>query len=67
VPSGLAIFTLSGGSATAGWVYFGIYFAARTLHTVFYLRAMQPWRTAAFGVGQLTQLRIMVHLLLRVF
>jgi glutathione S-transferase len=61
------IFTLSGCSATAGWVYFGVYFVARTLHTVFYLKAVQPWRTAAFGVGQLTQLGIMVHLLLRAF
>ena len=61
------IFTLSGCSATAGWVYFGVYFVARTLHTVCYLNAIQPWRTAAFAVGQLTQLGIMVQLLLLVF
>jgi uncharacterized MAPEG superfamily protein len=61
------ILTLSGCSATAGWVYFGVYFVARTLHSVFYLKAMQPWRTAAFAVGQLTQLGMMVQLLLRVF
>lgn len=60
------LFTFAGGSITAGWAYFGVYFVARTLHTVFYLKAMQPWRTAAFGVGQLTQLGMMVHLLVRV-
>jgi len=61
------IFTLAGSSATAGWAYFGVYFVARTLHTVFYLKAVQPWRTVAFAVGQLTQLGMMVQLLLRVF
>ncbi len=61
------IFTFAGCSATAGWAYFGVYFAARLLHTVFYLKAVQPWRTAAFGVGQLTQLGMMVQLLMQVF
>ena len=61
------IFTLAGCSATAGWVYFGVYFVARVLHTVFYLKAVQPWRTGAFFVGQLTQLGIMVQLLASIF
>ena len=60
------LFTLSGCSATAGWAYFGTYFAARTLHTVFYLNAAQPWRTVMFFTGQLVQLGIIVRLLLRV-
>jgi glutathione S-transferase len=60
------IFTLAGCSATAGWAYFGVYFVARTLHTIFYLKAVQPWRTAAFFVGQLTQLGIIVQLLAKV-
>jgi len=59
------IFTLTGCSATAGWAYFGTYFVARTLHTTFYLRAVQPWRTAAFALGQLTQLGIIVQLLIK--
>jgi uncharacterized MAPEG superfamily protein len=61
------IFTVAGCSATAGWVYFGVYFVARVLHTVFYLKAVQPWRTVAFGVGQFTQLGMIVHLLTQVF
>ncbi len=60
------LFTLTGCSAMAGWWYFGVYFGARMLHTIFYLRAVQPWRTAAFAVGQLTQLGMMVQLLMRV-
>ncbi len=58
------LFTLAGASATAGWIYFFVYFAARTLHTVFYLNAVQPWRSAAFGAGQATQLAMIVHLLI---
>ena len=61
------LFTLSGCSATAGWAYFGVYFVARALHTTFYLSAVQPWRTAAFFLGQLAQLGIIVQLLLKVF
>ena len=60
------LFTLSGCSASAGWAYFGVYFGARTLHTIFYLNAVQPWRTAAFFVGQLAQLGIIVQLLVKV-
>ena len=61
------LFTLSGCSATAGWAYFGVYFVARALHTIFYLSSVQPWRTAAFFLGQLAQLGIIVQLLLKVF
>ncbi len=61
------LFTLTGCSATAGWAYFGVYFVARTLHTIFYLGALQPWRTVVFAIGQLTQLGIMVQLLMQVF
>jgi len=60
------LFTLTGSSATEGWAYFGVYFAARMFHTIFYLRAMQPWRTAMFALGQLTQLGIIVQLVLSV-
>jgi uncharacterized MAPEG superfamily protein len=61
------LFTLTGCSATAGWAYFGVYFAARTLHTIFYLNAVQPGRTAAFFLGQLAQLGIVVQLLMKLF
>ena len=61
------LFTLAGGSSTAGWAYFGTYFAARTLHTICYLNALQPWRTGMFFVGQIVQLALMVQLLMSAF
>lgn len=61
------LFTLTGASATAGWAYFGVFFAARLVHTLCYLNGVQPWRTAMFFLGQLTQLGLMVQILLAVF
>lgn len=61
------LYTLSGGSTTGGWAYFGTYFAARVLHSAFYLHAVQPWRTAAFFVAQLAMLGVVVNLLLTAF
>lgn len=34
---------------TAGLFY--LFTAARVLHTLMYLRGLQPWRTAAYGAG----------------
>jgi uncharacterized MAPEG superfamily protein len=61
------LFTLGGGSATAGWAYFGLYFLARVGHTVCYLNELQPWRTASFFVGQLCLLGVSVQLLRMAF
>ena len=61
------VFTLMGASATAGWAYFGLYFAARTMHTVSYLAGLQPWRTLMFFVGQITMLGVVVQILMRAF
>ena len=61
------IFTLAGGSATAGWAYFGVYFAARVLHSFFYLSAMQPFRTASYGIGQFTMMGLCVQILMLAF
>ena len=57
------LLTMTGVSSAVGWGYFGLYFVARSLHTTFYLNAIQPWRTAAFAVGQFTQLAMMIQLL----
>ena len=54
------LFTLTGCSATAGWAYFGVYFVARTLHTIFYVKAVQPWRTASFVLEPLRRLTFVV-------
>lgn len=60
------LFTLTGGSSTGGWAYFGVYFAARLLHTITYLAQKQPWRTVSFAIGQVTLLGLLVQLVLKV-
>jgi len=60
------LFTLTGGSATGGWAYFGLYFAARLFHTIMYLAQKQPWRTVCFALGQITLLGLLAQLVLKV-
>ena len=43
-------------------IYCVVFTVARIFHTIFFLRAAQPWRTIAFFVGQLATLALMVHL-----
>jgi uncharacterized MAPEG superfamily protein len=61
------LYTLAGGPGTQAWAYFGAYFVIRVLHTVCYLKGLQPWRSAAFGLGILTTFLVMGHLLLLTF
>ena len=44
-------FVIAGGSATAATVVFGVFTAARLLHTIAYLKGLQPWRTGFFVTG----------------
>ncbi|HEX8437782.1 MAPEG family protein [Archangium sp.] len=41
--------------------------AARVAHSVAYLKALQPWRSVSFGVGQLSALSLIVMILIRLF
>jgi glutathione S-transferase len=61
------LFTLAGASKNAGWAYFGLYFGARTLHTLFYLAQAQPFRTIAFVIGQITMVGVAVQLIMKAF
>lgn len=61
------LFTLTGCSSRAGWAYFGLYFAMRFLHTIFYLAEKQPFRTVVWFVGQITTIGIIVQLLMKAF
>ena len=45
------LFALSGGYPTVAWWVFVVFTAARFLHTLFYLAALQPWRSVIFAVG----------------
>jgi len=41
--------------------------AARIVHTVSYVKAMQPWRSMSFGIGTLANVALMVMILIRLF
>jgi glutathione S-transferase len=45
------LFALSGGYPTVAWWIFVVFTVSRLLHTVFYLAALQPWRSLIFAVG----------------
>ncbi|MCA9659666.1 MAG: MAPEG family protein [Myxococcales bacterium] len=55
-------YVAAGAEATAAWVIFGTFTAARVLYSIVYLRGLQPWRSIAYGAGLLTTLALMVHL-----
>jgi uncharacterized membrane protein YecN with MAPEG domain len=45
------VYVLAGGRAWVAIPIFTIFTLARIAHSVFYLRAKQPWRTVAFAVS----------------
>src|SRR5208282_3177413 len=56
------IYVAAGLSATAFGIYCIVFMAARIIHTICYINSIQPWRTAAFMVGALAMLALMIHL-----
>jgi glutathione S-transferase len=56
-------YALSHPSMTAAWIYFGGYTVARVLHSIFYIRSMQPHRTVAFTVALLLMLGMLLSTL----
>lgn len=58
------IFALLGGDASImGWMM-GFYCAARTLHTVFYLKQMQPHRMIVFQAGMVCHVALVAQVVL---
>ena len=53
-------------SLTAAAIYLVGFFIARTLHSVFYIRSMQPYRTIAFAAGSVITVAMIVHTLVAV-
>lgn len=47
-------FVVSGASGTAMTAYGLTYVVMRLAHTIFYTRAIQPWRTVSFAISQLS-------------
>lgn len=60
------LLTLVGVSATTAYVVFGIFTAARVLHSIAYVKQLQPWRTLSFGIGALVQLFVLGLLVYKV-
>jgi uncharacterized MAPEG superfamily protein len=56
------VFVLAGGGARTGAIIFGIFTAARLLHSVCYLSRMQPWRTNFFSVGVLATVALILDI-----
>ena len=56
------------GAAVLGMLIAFIAFtAARIVHIVSYVKAMQPWRSMSFGIGSLAHFALMVMILIRLF
>jgi uncharacterized MAPEG superfamily protein len=47
------LFVFTGGKAAIAIPIFAIFVVARIVHSITYLKAMQPWRTIAFAVSLL--------------
>jgi glutathione S-transferase len=60
------IYVAAGLSTGAFEIYCVVFVVARILHTVFYLNAVQPWRTIAFTVGAVAMIALAIHLLFAV-
>jgi|ERR1700722_15203092 glutathione S-transferase len=57
------LYAMTGATATGAAAYYYTFVGARVLHSIFYLRGMQPWRTIAFAVGVLAIVGMAVHVL----
>lgn len=61
------IFTMLGPGALEAQILFYGFAAARVLYSFFYLKAIQPWRTASYALGVLLTLALMVEILRLLF
>jgi prostaglandin-E synthase 1 len=61
------VYLAFGASATGMLAYGATFTVARFLHTLFYLRGMQPYRSIVFTVGTLSLLGLCVNILARAF
>jgi glutathione S-transferase len=61
------IYVATGWLSTGAFDFYCIVFmVARILHTIFYLNAVQPWRTVVFTVGIAVTIALTIHLLIEV-
>lgn len=57
-------YVLSGGTPWWAALYFTTFTVARVLHTVFYLRGVQPYRNIAYQIGVLVCVALAVHIVI---
>lgn len=57
------VYVLAGGGATLAIPIFSVFVIARIAHSIFYLRALQPWRTNAFATSLLAILALILSTL----
>jgi uncharacterized MAPEG superfamily protein len=57
------LYVLAGGTAGIAVPIFAIFVAARIVHSIVYLKALQPWRTIAFATSLLAILALMAAVL----
>jgi uncharacterized MAPEG superfamily protein len=55
------VFVLLGGAPLHAQILFGVFTAARLVHSVVYLRELQPYRTLFFVIGGLTTLVLLLE------
>lgn len=47
-------------------VYFGLFTLGRVTHTIFYIKALQPWRSVAYFLGLLVNFALCGHIVYKV-
>jgi uncharacterized MAPEG superfamily protein len=57
------LYVLAGGGAGMAVPIFAIFIAARIVHSIVYLKALQPWRSIAFAISLLAILALMAAVL----
>jgi uncharacterized MAPEG superfamily protein len=60
------IYVAAGLSTGAFAIYCLVFTLARIVHTICYINSIQPWRTAAFVVGTITMVVLMITLFIKV-
>ncbi len=58
------LYAMQGPTKDGAIIYFGVFTAARILHSVFYLWGRQPFRTMMFAIGALATIGMGVHVLM---
>lgn len=61
------IYVLAGATATGAKAYFITFTAARVLHSVMQMKALQPWRTICYVIGVLCIVGMIVQIAIAAF